>query len=419
MLASSDREFGLKKIVLVVVLLGAVGAGGWYWYRSSTGAAAASTAGGAPSGKGGRGGRGGAVAMTVETAPVTRHEVAEFVTVVGNLIGESTVDVVPRLAGRIETVNVRMGDRVARGQVVAKMDDRDIREQVSQASANLEVNHATVRTRESDLKSAENTLQRQKNMMTSGLTTKQNFEDADARYNSALAQLDVAKAQTSQTLARIEELKVTLGNTSVLSPVDGFVSRRNLDPGAFAGTNSPVVSVVAIGTVRLVANLVERDFRRIRPGMPASVDVDAFPGEQFMGKVSRVAPSFDPATRTAPMEIEIPNPGFRLKPGMYARVSLTVDRQADALTVPRAALLDIQGQRGAYVIDQMVARFRPVRTGIQDADRVQILEGLNEGDRVVTTGALAIKDGERIQLAGAPAGDSRRGGAGGGRGKGQ
>jgi RND family efflux transporter MFP subunit len=403
----------LKKLVIVVLLLGAAGAGGWYYYRSSTGAAAASPAeggaAGAPGGAPKKGGRGGPVAMTVEVATVARHEVAEFITVVGNLIGESTVDVVPRLAGRIEAVNVRMGDRVTKGQIVAKMDDRDIREQISQAEANLEVNNATVRTRESDLKAAEIILARQKTMMTSGLTTKQNLDDADARYNSALAQLDVAKAQTTQTRARIEELKITLGNTSIISPVDGFVGRRNLDPGAFAGNNAPVVSVVAIGTVRLVANLVEKDFRRIAPGMHAIVEVDAFPGEKFAGRVSRVSPSFDPATRTAPMEIEVPNPGFRLKPGMYARVSLTVDRQADALTVPRAAIVDTEGKRGVYVLDQQVARFRVVRTGIQDAERVQILEGVEEGARVVTTGALAIKDNERVQLAGAAGGGGGRG----------
>ena len=253
------------------------------------------------------------------------------------------------------------------------------------------------------------TLARQKNMFASGLTSKQNLEDAEARYNAAIAQLDVAKAQVNQTQARIEELKVTLGNTSIISPVDGFVGRRNLDAGAFAGTNSPVVSVVDISTVRLVVNLVEKDFRRIRQGLEANVEVDAFPGEKFSGQVSRVAPIFDAATRTAAMEIEIPNPGFRLKPGMYARVSLTVDRQTDALTVPRNSIVDLEGKRGVYVIDQQVARFRQVKTGMQDAERVQVLEGVEEGLRVVTTGSLAIKDGDRVQLTGAGAGQGGRG----------
>jgi len=417
----------VKKVALVVLLVGAVGAGGWYYYRAGeTGASAAgSKEASADAGRGGaaggrRGGRGGAVAMTVDTASVGRHEIAEHISVVGNLIGEATVDVVPRLAGRLETVNVRMGDRVAHGQIVAKMDDRDVREQMAQAMANLEVNRATLRTRESDLKAASLTLERQKTMLAAGLSSKQNFDDSDARYSSALAQLDVAKAQVSQTEARIEELKVTLGNTSILSPVDGFVGKRNLDPGAFAGTNSPVVSVVDIGTVRLVANLVEKDFRRVHRGLEAVVEVDAFPGEQFTGKVSRVAPVFDAATRTATMEIEIPNPGFRLKPGMYARVSLTVDRQPDALTVPRNAVVDLEGKRGVFVIENQVAKFHPIRSGLQDGDRVQILEGATEGQRVVTVGATAIKDGDRVQLTGAAGGrGGREGRSGGGRGEGR
>jgi len=409
----------LKKVVLIIVLVAAAGsAGGWYYYRGGADgdAAAASSndvagTNAVPGGR--RGGRGGAVAMTVEAAPVARHEIAERIMVVGNLIGESTVDVVPRLAGRLETVNVRMGDRVSRGQTIAKMDDRDVREQIAGAEANLEVNRATLRTRESDLKAASITLDRQKTMLAAGLSSKQNFDDADARYSSALAQLDVAKAQVSQTQARIEELKVTLGNTSIVSPVDGFVGIRNLDPGAFAGTNSPVVSVVAISSVRLVASLVEKDFRRVQAGLDAVVEVDAFPGEKFTGKVSRVAPVFDAATRTATMEIEIPNPGYRLKPGMYARVQLTVDRQPDALTVPRNALVDLEGTRGVFVIDQQVARFHPVRTGLQDADRVQILEGAGEGQRVVTVGAMAVKDGDRVQLTGGATGG--RGGRSGAR----
>ena len=397
----------MKRVVVIAVAAAALAAGAWYYYRSAeaTGVEASAPAetGGGRGGRAGRGGaRGGGLAMTVETATAARRELAEHITVVGNLIGETTVDIVPRQAGRIESIAVKMGDRVSRGQVVAQMDDRDFREQVSQAEANLQVNMATVRTRESDLKSAETTLERQKTMLAAGLSSKQNFDDADARYSAALAQLDVAKAQAAQTQSRIEELKFALSNTKIISPVNGFVGQRNLDAGAFAGTNSPVLSVVDISSVRLVANLIEKDFRRVQPGLQASVEVDAFPGEQFAGKVSRVSPVFDAATRTAAMEIEVPNPGYRLKPGMYARVALTVDRQADALTVPRSAVIDLEGQRGVYVVEELVAHFRQVRTGLQDADRVQVLDGLAEGEQVVTVGALAVKDGDRVQLAGDP-----------------
>jgi membrane fusion protein (multidrug efflux system) len=145
------------------------------------------------------------------------------------------------------------------------------------------------------------------------------------------------------------------------------------------------------------------------------VEVDAFPGEQYRGEVSRVAPVFDPATRTAAMEIEVPNPGFRLKPGMYARVKLTVDRRANVLTVPRAAIVDLEGKRGVFLVpDGQIAKFHEVATGLQDGDRIEITDGLEDGQKVVTFGAMALRDGDRVALtdAGGKAGRGQKGGRG-------
>jgi RND family efflux transporter MFP subunit len=231
-------------------------------------------------------------------------------------------------------------------------------------------------------------------------------------------------------------LKITLSNTLIVSPVDGFVGKRFLDAGAFASTNAPVASVVDISRVRMVANLVERDVRRVPTGTRAAVEVDAFPGEKFAGRVSRVAPVFDPATRTAEMEIEVPNPGFRLKPGMYARVYLTVDTRANALTIPRAALVDLDGKSGVFVAvgpqapkpaatssagqpAALTAKFMPVEVGIRDGEHIEITGGLSEGSRVITTGAGALKDGDRIVAAGAQRGDGRSPDSAGTRGPGQ
>ena len=412
----------MNKILVGIAVVALAGGGVWYFRSGSSEAAATAAAGGGAAGggasagsgrAGGRGGRGTAVPMTVDVGAVGRSEVVDYVTVVGNLIGKATVDVVPRVAGRIESIPVQLGDRVTRGQMVAKLEDRAIREQVNQVRANLEVNQATVSARQNDAVVAKNSLDRARTSFERGLLSQQGLEDAEARYNSAISQVTVAQAQLVSTQARLDELSVTLSDTAVVSPVDGFVGRRNLDAGAFAGANTPMISVVDIGIVRMVANLVEKDFRRVQAGAPALVEVDAFPGEQFTGHVSRVAPVFDPATRTATMEIEVPNPGFRLKPGMYARVRLTAERKPDALTVPRAAIVDVQGKRGVYVVAEGdVARFQEVQTGLSDVDRIEILNGVTEGTKVVTTGSLAIRDGERVLTATA----ARGGGAAGARG---
>jgi RND family efflux transporter MFP subunit len=403
----------MRKVLGLVVGIALIVAGAWY-YRSTDSAAAATTSGSpAAAGRGGPGGRGGRPAMPVDTAAAARHEIIDYTSVVGNLIGQLTVDVVPRVAGRIEAINVQLGDRVSKGQPIIKIEDRELRLQITQAQASLDVNEATVTQRANDLKVVENAYARTKTSFDNGLISKQALEDVEARVNAAQSQLLVARSQQAQTQARIDELKVTLSNTQVLSPVDGFVSRRALDPGAFAGANTVILSVVDISTVRLVANIVERDFKRVKAGIEARVEVDAFPGEHFTGSVSRVAPVFDPTTRTAPIEIEVPNPGYRLKPGMYARVRLTVERRANALTVPRNAVVDFEGKRGVYMITEDIARFHPVTTGLSDGERVEIESGVTDGERVVTTGATALRDGDRVTLVGAQRGGAGRGGRGG------
>jgi RND family efflux transporter MFP subunit len=413
----------MKKFVVAGLLV--AGAAATYYYTTRTGSAAGTPAAGAagsgaPGGAPGGMGRGsGRPALTVDTAAATRGEIIEYITVVGNLVGQSTVDVVPRVAGRIDSLTAKLGDRVARGQQLAKIEDRELRQQIIQAEQSLEVNRATVKQRESDLQLRKTTLARQQELLAKGLQTRQVVEDAEAGFNSAVAAVDLAKAQLAQTEARIDELKITLSNTTIVSPVDGFVGRRNLDQGAFAGANTVILQVVDIGTVRMVSNLVEKDFKRITQGVQALVEVDAFPGEQFAGVVSRVAPVFDAATRTASMEIEVPNPGYRLKPGMYARVRLTAQRKADALTIPRTAVVDSDGRRGVFLPDGQTAKFQPVQTGLQDNERVEIVEGLADGQRVITTGALALREGDRITPMNMPGGAApgrQGGGRTGGRG---
>jgi len=405
--------------VAVVIALGL-----WMYLRSGSadGPSPAQAATGQP-GNPGSGGRGGGATgggafrptMTVETTTTSRLDVAERVMVVGNLIGAATVAVVPKVSGRLEAVNVRLGDQVRRGQLLATLEDRELREQVRQNEASLEVSKATVRQREADLKNAQSNLERSRNLFARNLIARQTLDDAEARYDAALAQVDLAKAQGNQATARLEELRINLSNTRILSPVDGFVGSRSLDPGAFVGTNSSFLSVVDIHFVRLVANLVEKDLRRIVIDMPAQVEVDAYPGEVFQGRVARLAPVLDPATRTAQMEVEVPNPASRLKPGMYARVQFVVLQRSDALTVPRNAIVDLEGTRGVFVADGKTARFKPIKSGIVDGDAVEIIDGLPDGATVITLGSASLRDGDPIVVAG----QGGRGARGGGRGSGQ
>jgi membrane fusion protein, multidrug efflux system len=368
------------------------------------GQGAADGRGGARRGGGGGGGGGqfaggrggfGRGPMTVEVAKVVRASISDEILVVGNLIGDATVSVVPRAAGRLQDIYVRLGDRVNRGQRLAKIEDYEIVEQVKQAEAAQEVSLATIRQREADLKQAQTSAERSRSLYERQLLPKQTLDDNEARYQAAIAQLDLARAQSTQSKARLEELRINLANTTVTSPVNGFVARRAVDPGAYVSQQAPVADVVDITTVRLVANVVEKDLKQLKAGDATRVQVDAFPGETFKGRIARVSPVLDPATRTAPIEIEIPNGDFRLKPGMYARVGITTDVKKDALVVPVNAVVDLGGRRGVFQPQGDSAVFHSVQVGSEEKDLVEIVGGINEGDYVITTGAGALRDGDQ------------------------
>ena len=449
----------MRKFVVIAIVVAVVGGAAWYFgvfSREEAAAAGQEATGGGGQGRGGQGGQGGAgqagrggrggaqggaggfggggggfpggpggggggprVPMTVETGTLKRGNVAAYLTVVGNLIGQQTIDIAPRTGGRLLSVNVQLGDRVRRGQVLAKVEDREIVEQVRQAEASQRVSEATIRQREADLKVAEVNFDRSKNLFQRQLLAKQALDDAESRYMAAVAQLDLSKAQLSQNDARLEELRINLQNTSVTSPVDGFVGKRTVDPGAMVNTNTAMMSVVEISRLRLVVNVVEKDLRMVGAGDPAVVEVDAYPGEKFSGKIARVAPVLDPATRTAAMEVEIPNGDFKLKPGMYARINLTVDEHQNVLVVPKNAVVDYSNSRGVWVPnDSDRAAFVPLKLGIENAEQIEVLEGLNEGAKFVTTGATAVRNNDQLLYAGSGGGGNGGRGGRGGQGRG-
>ena len=239
--------------------------------------------------------------------------------------------------------------RCAAARPIAKIEDSEIVEQIKQAEATFNVSQATIRQRQADLKLAQNNLERSRSLFERDLLPRQTFDDTDARYQAAQAQLDLSRRRWRRRKARLDELKINLPNTIITAPVDGFIGKRTLDPGASVGVNTSFISVVDIRTVRLVINVVEKDLRRITQGTAVEVEVDAYPGENFNGRVARLAPILDPATRTAQVEIEIPNGTYRLKPGMYARARFTVEQHDNTLVVPTLAVVDLQGKIGVWV----------------------------------------------------------------------
>lgn len=349
---------------------------------------------------------------TVRVAAVEQGEFAIRAEYVGTLRARSLAELYARTSGPIVEMSVDLGDRVERGQVLARIDPVEAEERLVRERASLRMAEATVAQRAAALKVAETTNQRVTALYEQQLVSEQDFEAAGAALLSAQAQLEVAEAAVAVARANLSAAEVELEKTRIVAPFDGFVGQRFLDVGAFAAANRPVLSVVDLSTIKTTISLVEKDAARIAVGQAAVVTTEAFPGREFEGRLARIASVFDPETNTAEAEVEIANPERRLKPGMFANVYIAYRTEPTALLVPRSALLENERETAVYVAEAageegLTARRIPVvRLGSSardDDDRVAVEGPLAAGDRVITLGQETLRDGSPLQVAGAAA----------------
>jgi membrane fusion protein (multidrug efflux system) len=163
-------------------------------------------------------------------------------------------------------------------------------------------------------------------------------------------------------------------------------------------TNTPIVTVVHMGTVKIRVPISERDIGRIRPGMPVHIRVDTYPEDVFKGTVRRISPLIDPASRNGEVEISIATPDYRLKPGMFAKVALILEERQNVVVIPRDALrVDAHGA-AVFVVQDGTAHLRRVTTGLHTDTRVEIVDALSPGTEIVLAGHRGLKDQDRIQV---------------------
>lgn len=384
----------LKKIILlsvVVALLVLVG------IRLYDELGSASAADGAP--PGGPGPRMQRAAMLVGTAEVRPYLFTSSLDFLGELAPRASVDVMSRVSGRLKEVLVERGDTVHRGQLLAVVDDEDLLQQIRRAEASIAVARASVQREQAAMENLQLQVQRYQKLYQENLVSLQDLQDLESRLRVSLAQVQLAQAQVDQAEASLRELRIQQEQTRIYSPLDGFVGVRYLDPGALVNASVPIVSVVDVSRVKTVVPVPEVDLPRVTPGLTAQIRVDAYPDRLYRGTVTRISPVLNPATRTADIEIEVSNEGGTLKPGMFARVSLKAEAARRVLAIPRAALLTRGEQKGVFLLENNnTTRFRQIEIGRIQDDMVEVLAGLEEGVRVVTSGAQKLNDGDLVTI---------------------
>lgn len=354
-----------------------------------------------------------AAAVAVEIVPIVQADLSDIRLLSGSLRASAAFDVAAKIGGRVEEVAVQIGDTVQRGQVVARLDDDEYVQQREQARAELAVARASVDEAESARRLAQTEYVRLQELHRQGIAAAAELEKARADHAAAQARLKLAQAQVAQRQAALRAAEVRLGYTVVRANWGGgedhrLVAERFVDPGATLAANAPVVSVLDLDPVVAVVHVGEHDYVRLRPGQPATVTAAAFGRRLFPAEVVRLAPRLEEDTRQARVELAVANPEQLLKPGMFVEVRVELAREHGATVVPQAALTRRGSELGVFITDaaRETAQFVPVRTGITQDGRTQILEPALDG-WVVTLGQHLLRDGAPIRPVPADAGRSR------------
>lgn len=354
---SPARRRGLAAALTLALAMAACGG-------SEEGSAEAATVSDGPA-------RGGPPPVVVATTPVETGDIARSVSVSGVVEPLRTISVSSQLAGTLLEIPVETGDRVSAGQLLARIDAREIQAQLRAAEASLELARtATERSRRL----------RERQVITQ-------------------AELDAEVAGLAAAEAQVDQLQTRVSYATIQSPIRGTVTNRTVETGDVVGNQTPLFTLADLSVLVVRVGVSELDVVNVRAGETVGISLDAFPDREFTGQVRRIFPSADPQTRLVPVEVALDRNALELaRPGFLARATFAVGALTDVLLIPASALTSGTGNPSVFVVEDGVARRRTVRTGLSSQGMVQVLEGVSAGETLVTRGVSNLRDGAAVRV---------------------
>jgi len=337
-----------------------------------------------------------ATIVDVPVVKATTGTIEASLEISGTLAPRSRVAVKPKLPGTIDRVFVDIGDAVTIGQTIATIDRREIDAQVDASIAGVAVAKAALETSEAALANAVLERDRAKVLFDKGALPRQRLDAAETAHRASVAQRDLATANLAQVNAALRRSREVQNNSTVTSPVTGFVVERNYDSGAMPG-DKPIVVVADLREMKLEAGVSELEAGRLRPGMKAEVLVQAKPGATFTGQLAAIAPEVDERNRHFKIDVRVPNTGRELLSGMYATARLIEATTTNAVLVPKDAVTTREGKRVVQKVQGDAVSFVEVTEGLTDGTRIQIVKGLAAGDIVLADARRQLAAGTKVR----------------------
>jgi len=357
-------------------------------------------------------------AAAVETAPLRRGELVQRRTFSGTLEAAHSFTLAPRVGGRLAALHVDIGDVVASGDIVARIDESELVQVVAQAEAELAVARANHAESLSAHTLAERALRRVESLSQQGITSESELDNARVNELARRSRIEVTAAQIQRAEAALAAARLSLGDAAVVATWEApavqaeplredrrVVGQRFVDAGGIVSVGTPLVSIVDLDPILAVVTVPERDYAHLGAGLVARVQTDAYPGVTFEGVLERLAPVFNRSTRQVRVELVVPNRDHRLKPGMFVRATLALQRVADAVIVPVAALTERGGRVGVFVLDEAgrAVQWVPVETGVREGRDQEVRSAALEplaalGRAVVVLGQELCDDGAPVSV---------------------
>jgi RND family efflux transporter MFP subunit len=362
--------------------------------------------------------------IPVRVAPVVTREMRRVVESVGTLFPFEEIIISAEVEGRIDQVNVDLGDLVTPGQIMVRIWDEEQRYLVAQNEAQLrqslerlglkdekdkvkDIREAPdLRRAQADLFDAEQRYKRMRNLVDQGISSQADLDQASAKFKSLQAAYDSTMYQTRNLIQEVERFKAILDlqrkklrDTTVRAPFAAAVKDRQATVGQFARVNAPLLTLVKIDPIRLRVEVPERMAPWIKNGQMTEVLLEAYGDRVFRGKVWRISPTVEQSKRTFVIEALIENPGGALKPGSYAKARVPTEKVDRIRLVPVRAVNYVLGSNKAYVVRDGQIDAREVKLGDRFEQDVEILEGVEEGEQVATTQVLRLVAGTKVRIA--------------------
>jgi multidrug efflux pump subunit AcrA (membrane-fusion protein) len=358
----------------------------------------------------------------VKVEAVRQETVRRAVEVVGTLAAVDQVTVSSETEGKVSRILADLGDRVTAGQALIQLDNEKQQYNFDQQKAALARTLAQygandpqhlpdiektpdVQKASADLQQAKQSYERASELFKRTLVPRQALDDAETALQSKRASYD-ASLQTAKNLrASIQASEATMKladrqfrDTQIRAPFDGYIEKRLVQLGELVKAQMPVIAVVRVDPLKVIAEIPEKMAPWIKDGQPVELHVDAYPERKFEGKVSRISPAVNTATRAFPFEALVPNRDTVLKPGTFARVHIESGREDQVLTLPYDALQYRYGVNRVFVVDNDKLNVHELKVGDRIGDRIEILSGVSAGDRVAVTDVEKLIDGAKVSV---------------------